>query len=162
MTSDDTAVEYHHSGFDHYFVTAARVEIEALDAGRFAGWSRTGLTFPVMSTSHAGAAQVCRFFSSGFGAKSSHFYTPLATECEQVKRNPNWNLEGLVFAVQLPGASGTCAEGYQPLFRTYNDGQGGAPNHRYTTNAGIRGAMLGRGWIAEGSGVRGVIACVPD
>mgnify|MGYP000208009016 CR=1 FL=1 len=40
--------------------------------------------------------------------------------------------------------------------RLYNDGQGGAPNHRYTTLVTIRDAMLAQGWIAEG-----VTACVP-
>jgi len=49
----------------------------------------------------------------------------------------------------------------QPLYRLYNDGQGGAPNHRYTTQAATRSAMLANGWIAEGVGELGVIGCVP-
>jgi hypothetical protein len=47
-----------------------------------------------------------------------------------------------------------------PLYRLYNDGQTGAPNHRYTTRATIRSQMVALGWVPEGSGI-GVIGCVP-
>jgi hypothetical protein len=43
----------------------------------------------------------------------------------------------------------------------YNAGQGGAPKHRYATDAGVRAEMLGRGWVSEGLGVQGVIFCAP-
>ena len=109
----------------------------------------------------AGAASVCRFFSVSFAPKSSHFYTPSASECATVKQNPDWQFEGEVFAVGLPDAAGNCANGTLPLYRLYNDGQGGAPNHRYTTNAATRADMLAQGWISEGTGALGVIACVP-
>ena len=46
-----------------------------------------------------------------------------------------------------------------PLYRLYNDGMGGAPNHRYTTSLTVRAAMIEAGWIPEGSGI-GVIGCV--
>jgi hypothetical protein len=61
----------------------------------------------------------------------------------------------------LPDASGSCAGGTLPLYRLYNNGQSGAPNHRYTTSPATRAAMLAQGWIAEGSGI-GVIGCAPD
>ena len=47
-----------------------------------------------------------------------------------------------------------------PLYRLYNNGQGGAPNHRFTTDATVRSKMLAAGYIAEGSGI-GVGMCVP-
>jgi len=77
-----------------------------------------------------------------------------------VKANPAWQLEGVVFGLALPAPDGSCASGTAPLYRLYNDGQGAAPNHRYTTQPGVRAQMMGRGWIAEGSGI-GVIGCVP-
>ena len=40
-----TAVEYFHAGFGHFFVTAAAGEIAALDSGQFSGWTRSGQTF---------------------------------------------------------------------------------------------------------------------
>ena len=46
----------------------------------------------------------------------------------------------------------------KPLFRLYNNGQGGAPNHRYTTSTVTRGQMLALGWVQEGAG-EGVVAC---
>jgi hypothetical protein len=48
-----------------------------------------------------------------------------------------------------------------PVFRLYNNGMGGAPNHRFTTDAAVRSQMLDAGWIPEGAGQEGVAFCVP-
>jgi hypothetical protein len=155
-----TAVEYYHAGFDHYFVTAAPREIAALDSGKISGWSRTGEAFGVLDLGTPGAASVCRFWSGQTWApKSSHFYTPFATECATVKGWPEWRFEGEVFAMHLSDANGNCAAGTVPLYRLFNRMKGGAPNHRYTTSATTRAQMIGQGWIAEGRGI-GVIGCV--
>ena len=156
-----TAVEFFHAGFGHYFTTAIDDEIAKLDAGVFEGWVRTGESFGVLPAGGPGSQSVCRFFSDGFAPKSSHFYTPIEAECERVKRDPAWQFEGEVYGVAPPDAAGRCAASMQPLYRLYNDGQGGAPNHRYTTQAATRSAMLANGWIAEGVGELGVIGCVP-
>ena len=103
---------------------------------------------------------VCRFFSTSFGPKSSHFYTPFATECTSVTSNANWQLEGSVFNMILADAMGACPAGSQPLYRLYNNGSGGAPNHRYTIDLDVFSTMTSLGWVPEGSGI-GVIACVP-
>ena len=158
--SGSTAIEYFHAGFGHYFVTSLAVEIAALDAGTFSGWERTGQSFSVDPAGTPGKANVCRFFSASFAPKSSHFYTPVAGECEFVKGNADWQFEGEVFAVTLPDFSGACPAGMIPLYRMYNDGRSGAPNHRYSTSLDTRAAMLAQGWIPEGFGVIGVIACL--
>jgi hypothetical protein len=153
-----TAIEYYHSGYGHYFVTAEPTEIAALDAGRFAGWSRTGQAFGVLPLGTGGAASVCRFWSGqSFAPKSSHFYTPDAAECAATKGRPEWQYENEVFAVMLPDATGACARGTTYLYRLYNDGAGGAPNHRYTTSLALRSEMLAQGWLAEDVNT----ACVP-
>ena len=155
------AVEYYHGGYGHYVVTASPQEIVALDSGRTPGWTRTGESFGVFELDTAGAANVCRFWSGQtFVPKSSHFYTPIAAECTKVKGNRDWLFEGEVFAMALPDSAGACAGGTVPLYRLYNDGQTGAPNHRYTTRATIRSQMVALGWVPEGSGI-GVIGCVP-
>ena len=159
--TDSPAIEYRHAEWDHYFVTASPDEIAKLDAGVFAGWARTGESFNVRALDVAGAANVCRFFSVSFAPKSSHFYTPDAAECAKVKANPDWQFEAEVFAFALPSAAGACGTGTLPLYRLYNDGQGGAPNHRYTTSLATRSAMVARGWISEGTGDLGVVGCVP-
>ena len=46
----------------------------------------------------------------------------------------------------VPDSAGNCAAGMQPVFRLYNNGQGGAPNHRYTTSLAVRSQMLAKGW----------------
>jgi glucose/arabinose dehydrogenase len=156
-----SAIEYFHAAFGHYFTTAIVDEIDDLDAGVFDGWARTGESFRVSPAGTPGLAEVCRFLSTGFAPKSSHFYTPVAGECEIVKDNPNWLFEGEVYALAVPAASGACPAATQPLYRVYNDGRSGAPNHRYTTRLDVRAAMLAQGWIAEGAGAIGVIGCVP-
>lgn len=153
-------IEYHHAEFDHYFITASTDEITKLDNGTFVGWSRTGRAFDVFASGIPGTVDVCRFFSTSFAPKSSHFYTPFTPECNKVKGDPNWQFEDTVFNMVLPDAAGACPTATTPLYRLYNDGQGGAPNHRYTTEPEVFEAMRELGWVPEGAGV-GVIACVP-
>lgn len=154
------AVEYYHAAFDHFFVTAIADEIVKLDNRTFVGWTRTGRQFNVYTGTASSLSTVCRFFSTAFDPKSSHFYTADATECTAVKANPNWQFEGEVFFVGIPAADGTCAAGTVPVYRLYNNGQGAAPNHRFTTDLAVRTEMLGKGWIPEGSGI-GVTMCAP-
>ena len=156
-----TVVEYYHTGFDHYFITSFPEEIAALDAGVFQGWVRTGATFPVWSTNTGSLNGVCRFFSTSFAPKSSHFYTPYNDECQTLLANPHWQFETIAFYALLPNFNGNCPPGMQQLFRLYNNGMSGAPNHRYTNSLAVRNQMLTQGWISEGFGLLGVIACLP-
>lgn len=155
------AIEYYNAAFGHYFVTAAADEIAKLDAGIIAGWQRTGEGFNVYTTAGDRAA-VCRFFSTAYGAKSSHFYAPRGLGCEAVFADPAWQFEGDVFYTFLPDATdGACPAGNIPVYRIYNDGEGGAPNHRFTTSEAVRAQMVAEGWIAEGRGI-GVGWCSPQ
>jgi hypothetical protein len=156
-------IEYYHAAMDHYFITAIPAEIAAIDGGAFQGWARTGKQFKTYAAVSANALPVCRFFSNAFGSKSSHFYTVSPTECEAVKKLGTWTFEGGdVLAMGTPSASGICAAGTIPVYRLYNDGQGGAPNHRFTTELAVRQQMLDRGWIPEGYGSVGVTMCSPQ
>jgi hypothetical protein len=96
-----------------------------------------------------------------FAPKSSHFYTPYDWECAMVKGNRNWVFEGEVFAIYPLVLTVACRIGTVPLYRLYNDGKSGAPNHRYTTSMNIQSDMVAQGWIPEGYGALGVIGCVP-
>jgi hypothetical protein len=157
-----TVVEYLHTGFGHYFVTGIAGEISALDGGQVAGWARTGRTFKGYASGGTGLTIVCRFFTVAFAPKSSHFYTPIASECSGLRGDPRvWQYEGDAFYVQLSDASGTCPSGTNPVYRLYNAGQGGAPNHRYTTDPDVRSAMMASGWVPEGFGAQGVAFCTP-
>lgn len=156
-----TAIEYYHQEFDHYFMTSIADEISKLDTGFFKGWTRTGRSFKVSTQKLAGLNVVCRFFSTAFGLKSSHFYTPQVEECAIVKGMATWQFEDEVFTVQYPNLAGECPANTIPVYRMYNEGQGGAPNHRYTTDLAVRAEMLAKGWIPEGEGKIGVIMCSP-
>jgi hypothetical protein len=155
------AVEYYHALFGHYFTTSYVNEIQLLDAGAFPNWRRTNRGFNVWTADNGTLAGVCRFFSTSFAPRSSHFYSPYADECAIVLGNPNWQYETIAFYVELPDTSGNCAPGRQPLYRLYNDSRSGAPNHRYTTSLEVRLDMVSIGWISEGWGPLGTIACVP-
>jgi hypothetical protein len=170
MTYDLTAsgastvgvVEYRNSDFDHYFLTPLSTEITLLDnkAPPFQAWSRTGRIFRAHpnATAPPGSVPVCRLFNSHFGAKSSHFFALQGFGCEAtLTLFPDWQLEDdKLFDARLPGANGACAAGTAPLYRLYNQGMGGAPNHRFATTLADQQDMVSQGWVAEG-----VVMCVP-
>jgi mono/diheme cytochrome c family protein len=157
------AIEYYYAAWNMYFVTAIPAEIAALDSGTFAGWQRTGYQFNVYASADAPAfaLPVYRFFSTAFAPKSSHFYTASTLEYNALVVNPDWQLEGQVFNVPLPANDGSCAAGAIPVYRLFNNGIGGAPNHRFTTDPNVRLQMIGLGWTPEGTGV-GVGFCSPQ
>jgi hypothetical protein len=162
-----TAVEYYYAAWNYYFVTSFPEEIAALDAGAFGGlWQRTGAIFNVWPLPTAVGSPACRFFSTAFAPKSSHFYTPFPIECAAVKTNPSWQFEAIAFYIQIPIGYGTgngfCPLGTVALYRLYNNGMGGAPNHRYTTNVEILNNMVSQGWVFEGEANTKVFACVPQ
>ena len=161
-----TVVEYHHAIFDHYFITPVAAEIALLDAKTppFQDWSRTGFSFKVYVNAGAPAASVaiCRFFNDHFAPKSTHFYAPHGLGCEDtITKFPDWTLEDdKLFNALLPDASGACPAPTIPVYRLYNNGMGGAPNHRFVTSLAERQNMLNKGYVAEGAGI-GVGMCVP-
>ena len=160
--AEAAAIEYYYPAFDHYFVTAIPAEIAALDNGAFPGWARTGQSFNVYSNALLDSSFVCRFFSTSFGPRSSHFYSSDPGECSIANQSGDWELEGDVMTIAVPDGAGNCAAGTQPVYRLYNNGQGGAPNHRYTTSLDVRSQMLAQGWISEGFGADGVTMCSPN
>ncbi len=133
-----------------------------LDGGAFGGvWKRTGETFNVWPQAYSGSSPTCRFFSNAFAPKSTHVYTPFASECATLKADPNWQYEGIAFYVELTSAGGLCANGTVPLYRLYNNQMGGAPNHRYTPASRSMNQMIAAGWVFEGNASTRAFACVP-
>jgi hypothetical protein len=155
-------VEYYYAAFDHYFITSNPVEISKLDNEGSAGWTRTGLQFNAYAAPNGNAAPVCRFFSTAFAPKSSHFYSLFPAECATVEASGKWLLENsAAFYIAVTGEDGSCAAGLTPVYRLYNNGQGAAPNHRYTTDFTVRAQMLAQGWVPEGFGSDVVEMCSP-
>jgi len=157
-----SVIEYYHAAFDHYFITAIPEEIKLLDNGHYVGWVRTGLQFKAHAAEQIGTSPVCRFFTTAFAPKSSHFHTPFASECATVQANPDWLFENAkAFYIALPEDDGSCATGLTPVYRLYNKGQGGAPNHRYTADVVAHAQTVARGWIPEGLGTVAAEMCSP-
>jgi hypothetical protein len=156
-----TIKEYFHAAFGHYFITASAAEIGLLDAGKFDGWSSTGRSFKAYQNQGAGTVAVCRFFTEAFAPKSSHFYAPRGVGCEDAFNNKDWQYEGDVFYAVVASDAGACPAGTQPIYRLYNMGQTGAPNHRYTNDPAVRSQMLSQNFQPEGKGAEGVGFCAP-
>ena len=160
--STGTAIEYYHAGFNHYFITAEPAEAANLDGGAFGGvWSRTGQTFTVWTQAGPQTSEACRFFSAAFAPKSSHFYTPKATECSLLRAGQVWQYEGIAFHLRVPDVFGNCPAGTAILHRAYNNSMSGAPNHRYTTSRAVLDQMQSQGWAPEGDGANLAFACIP-
>jgi hypothetical protein len=156
------AVEYYYADWNFYFITSDPGEIAALDGGAFGGlWKRTGQSFTVWTSSANGALPTCRFFSVIFAPRSSHFYTDRADECAQLKLNPGWQYEAVAFYLQPLTASYDCPAGTVILYRLFNNGMGGAPNHRFITDVTEVAQMVAAGWSLEGDGPKTAYACVP-
>ena len=158
------AVEYYYAAWNFYFLTAGTAEIAFLDGGGFGGlWKRTGQQFNVypLTSAPPSSSTVWRFFSTIFDPKSSHVYTANIPEYNALVNGIGWQLEGPVFTTPMPATTGVCPDGSVPIYRMYNNGMGGAPNHRFTTDVNVRAQMLAAGWIAEGQGI-GVGFCSPQ
>ena len=154
-------IEYYNAALDHYFISATASDIDALDSGKFAGWSRTGYVFKVFGQPTGNASPVCRFYiPPAFG--DSHFYSGFPAECSEVEaRFPQFILESEnAFYVDLPDTqTGACPADTIPVYRVWNHRPD--TNHRYTTDPALRKAMVAKGYVAEGSGPDIVFMCAP-
>jgi hypothetical protein len=122
-----------------------------------------GPFYDVNATAPAGSVAICRFFNSTFAPKSSHIYAPHGLGCEATLSTfPDWQLEDdKLFNAMLPDASGAYSAGTIPVYRLYNGGMGGAPNHRFVTSLAERQAMIDKHYVPEGNGI-GVGMCAPQ
>ncbi len=160
-----TIVEFFNAALNHYFITPNDGEIVLLGKPPFQDWQPTGLAFSGYAAGQApgGAVGVCRFFNDHFLGISTHFYAPHGLGCEQtITGFPDWTLESAeLFDAMLPAADGSCPAGNIPVYRMFNNGMGGAPNHRFTTSLAVRQQMIDAGYTPEGAGI-GVGWCAPQ
>ncbi len=154
-----TAIEWYNAALGHYFVTSGAEEIANVDrGGAGAGWVRTGGEFGTFLRANdaPGLSPVCRFYGTPGLGPNSHFYTPNATECELVKRDPGWTYEGTAFYIQEAQA-GQCPAGTTQVLRSYNDGAArNDSNHRYTVDPTVFAKSSSFGYFQEG-----VAMCAP-
>lgn len=164
LPPSNTAIEFYHRGFDHYFVTSVIDEIALLDAGTLTGWSRTGRGFAVNPAASLSPVPVCRFYIPPQHG-DSHFFSASTAECAAIRDkigvDPSYSgyVEETPNAFQLLAAdpiTGACSQGV-PVFRLWN--QRADSNHRYTTDAGIKAYMQSRNYTAEGYGPDAVAMC---
>ena len=154
-------VEYNNAAADHWFLTSVNSEIAALDAGQIAGWVRTGNNFNAFADAVAGSSAVCRLYLPSDG--NSHFFSASPAECAYVQmampaavlESPN------AFYIDTPDTTtGVCPSGTIALYRLWN--HRADLDHRYTTSATIKAAMIAQGYVAEGYGPDQVAMCAPQ
>ena len=159
-----TLREYVREATGEYFITASRIEQQALDSGTLAGWKRSDGAWPVWESASADLVPVCRFYGDASvdertgkrKGPDSHFYTADAAECAHVPvAFPVWRQETpSAFHVMLP-RSGQCPGATRPVTRFFRPA--GDATHRYVTDGALAATMLARGWVAEG-----VVFCLPQ
>jgi hypothetical protein len=155
-------VEYYNAAADHYFLTSVGAEIAALDAGQIAGWVRTGNNFNAFADAVAGASPVCLFYLPPVYG-DSHFFSASPAECAYVQAAmPAAVLESAnAFYIDTPDtATGICPSGTIAVYRLWN--HRADLDHRYTTSATIKAAMIAQGYVAEGFGADQVTMCAPQ
>ncbi|HEY7903897.1 MAG TPA: hypothetical protein VIH36_10610 [Casimicrobiaceae bacterium] len=169
-----TVVEYYNAALDHYFMTSLSSEIAICDIGQppCVGWVRTGESFQtwapgtINTSSNPGVLKVCRLFNDNYAGTSTHFYALTdyhvpGFDCnDTLTEFPDWQLEtDELFDANafLDPSFGTCAPTYIQLYRLYNNGAGGAPNHRFTSNTMVVQQTYAKGWTFEGA-----VMCIPN
>lgn len=162
-----TTIEYYHAEFDHFFVSSLAPDIDALDSGRIPGWVRTGQVFGAAASAAPNLDPVCRFYIPP-AKGDSHFFSASVAECATVLGRIGVDPDYAGYVYESPAAwftalpdtaSGACPVGMVPVWRLWN--QRVDSNHRYTAQPGVRGQMLGRGYVAEGYGPDAVGMCAP-
>src|SRR6478735_559988 len=145
LPPSNTAIEFYHQGFDHYFITSLLDEIAALDSGKLTGWSRTGRGFSIFGVAPPApltAAPVCRFYIPPEHG-DSHFFSASAAECAAIRGkigiDPNYSgyieeTPSAFYALLPDFATGACPASTVPVYRLWN--QRADSNHRYTTDPG--------------------------
>jgi uncharacterized protein (DUF1800 family) len=119
---------------------------------------RTGGQFGVFANANdaPGLSPVCRFYGRPGVGPNSHFYTADRAECEAVKSDHGWLYEGIGFHI-AEAASGRCAAGTTPVYRSYNNGFArNDSNHRFTVDATVFSRSASFGYVREG-----VAMCAP-
>ena len=146
------AIEYFHAQIGHYFLTAQADEQFGLDNQLLPGWVRTGNQFNVWDSQAAGTSAVFRLFTVKFASKAAHFYTADSVERDgrRTENGGDWTYEKVAYFLKATD-TGVCGAGEVPIYRMFNDGQTGAPNHRFTTSlATYQDFTTTKGWLGEG------------
>jgi photosystem II stability/assembly factor-like uncharacterized protein len=145
---DRVAVEYQYG--DRFWVTGDGGEAASQDF-RLNEAARTGQRFGfwTLDTAPAGNRPICRFQGNPEHGQTSRFITLEGSECQSLRGDSGWTLEGEREYFAMPaGPGGSCAAGLVAVTRFVNGLRNA--NHRYVVDSEVANEMRARGWIQEG------------
>jgi hypothetical protein len=147
---DPVVVEFEYEG-NRYWSTS--LDGEAVSQGyrvEPGHVSRTGLKWGAWRSADApaGALGSCRFWSKPESGLRTRVLVLQGFECEALKRNSGWILEGENEFFAMPPVGNGCAVGLVPVRRFHN--LKADVNHRWVADPAAAGDMRARGWYDEG------------
>ena len=118
------------------------------------GWVRTGFQFNAYAAAERAFRTGLPVLQRGVRAEELALLHAIRHRVRhQVRRIPRGRSKAATRSTSpfLP-LTVQCAAGLTPVYRLYNNGQGGAPNHRYTTDLTVRAQMIAQGGCRKASG----------
>jgi len=142
--------EYEYEG-DRYWSTSLDGEAVFQDNRQQPGnVHRTGLRWGAWSADNApaGAVGSCRFWPKPQSGLRTRVLVLQGPECESLRANNDWILEGENEFYAVPPANGACPAGLVPVHRLPN--MKADLNFRWAVDPAVIAQMQARGWMDEG------------
>ena len=142
-----------------------RQRIRDASAARRRVRRRVGRDLPVLArVDDAGAPGAIRCAGSSARRSATRARTCIPLTSRSARRSSrarSGSTRRSATTLRSPTRTATCAPGKEELYRLYNGGQGGAPNHSMTPSRAVRDLLMTKAWVPEGTGPQAVYACTP-
>jgi len=147
---DPVVVEYQYES-DRYWLTSLDGEAVFMDHRQEPGNAhRTGLRWGAWLAADAppGAVGSCRFWSKPISGLRTRVLVLQGPECEYLRGNNDWILEGENEFYAVPPSNGACRAGLVSVHRLPN--MKPDLNFRWAADPAIIAEMVAQGWVDEG------------
>jgi hypothetical protein len=162
-TATAQAVEYYYADWDYYFVTAFPSEIALLGRRRVRRQLEAHRSIVQRVDFRLGQhARGVPLLQQELCSEELALLHAVSERMPNGEAKPGLAVRGDCLLHGADFCQRQLHPGTIPLYRLYNNGKGGAPNHRYTTSQTILNQMLAAGWVYEGNGITRAFACLPQ
>jgi hypothetical protein len=143
-------------------LTAFPEEIAALDNGAFDGACQRSGALQSLAAADRRFDRDLPVLQRDLCAQKHAFLYAFRLRMQCVEEQPGMELRGNRILCSGNQCQRPPRRERLPSMGLYDNGMGGAPNHRCTTSIPILDAMIAAGWVFEGNGNTRVFACVPQ